>query len=173
MKKILTSLLDNIYIMIFGKKKFLIKKGAKIGNGTRIWTSISSFGSEPYLIEIGDECLISDNCCFMTHDGGVSVLNNLDMFEKKMDKLGRIKVGDNVFVGKNSTIMPNITIGNNVVIGLGSIVTKDVPDNCVVAGVPAKIIKSIDEYKNQLKNIYPTGNMNFKEKRDYCNKNNI
>ena len=84
----------------------------------------------------------------MTHDGGISVLNNLGCFEKNiMDKLGKIKVGNNVFIGKDATIMPGVTIGDNVVIGLGSIVTKDVESNSVVCGIPAKKLKQFKNIK--------------------------
>lgn len=110
----------------------------------------------------------------MTHDGGISVLNNLNFFEEKMDKLGRIKVGNNVFIGMYVKIMPGVTIGNNVVIGLGSIVTKDIPDNSVACGVPARVIKTIDEYGESIKDkIYPTSELNKIQKRKYCEKNNI
>ncbi len=151
------------------KRKYLIKKGAIIGENTRIISNISSFGSEPYLIEVGSNCLISSDVSFMTHDGGISVLYNLNYFDYKVDKLAPIKIGNNVFVGARSTIMPGVTIGDNCIIGLGSIVTKDVPSNSVVCGVPAKVIKTIDEYYEGIQdNIYPTGGMTVKEKRDYC-----
>lgn len=169
--------IKRIYIKIFvrnieQKRKYLIKRGAKIGTNTRILSDISALGTEPYLVEIGDNCLISLNVTFMTHDGGVSVLNNLECFGKKsMDKLGKIKVGNNVFIGKNATIMPGVTIGDNVIIGLGSIVTKNIESNSVVCGIPAKKIKTIQEYKNSIKDkVYPTANLSEKEKRKYCEK---
>lgn len=59
---------------------------------------------------------------------------------------GRAVIGDNVSLGANVTIIGNIHIGNNVVIGAGSVVVKDVPDNCVVAGNPAKIIRTIESH---------------------------
>lgn len=61
-------------------------------------------------------------------------------------KLGRVKIGNHVMVGAKSTILANVQIGDNVVIGAGSVVTKDVPSNSVVAGNPARIISSLDEY---------------------------
>jgi acetyltransferase-like isoleucine patch superfamily enzyme len=103
-----------------------------------------SFGSEPYLIEIGNRVRITADVKFETHDGGVGIFRDeypgINIF-------GRIKVSDNVFIGHNSIIMPGITIGENVVIGAGSIVTKDIPANSLAVGVPARVIKSIDEYK--------------------------
>lgn len=172
-------LLKTIYIKLFvrtleQKRKYLIKQGSKIGENTRILSDVSSFGTEPYLVEVGNNCLFSLDVTLMTHDGGISVLNNLNCFEQRMDKLGRIKIGNNVFIGKGATIMPGVTIGDNVIIGLGSIVTKDVESNSVVCGVPAKKIKTIEEYKEKTKDkIYPTANLSCLEKRQYCEKNHI
>ena len=59
---------------------------------------------------------------------------------------GCIEVKNNVFIGSNTIILPNVRIGNNVMVGAGSVVTKDVPDNSVVAGNPARVIESFDEY---------------------------
>lgn len=55
-----------------------------------------------------------------------------------------VTVGEDVWIGGNCTILPGVTIGNNVVVAAGAVVTKDVPDNCVVAGVPAKILKTLE-----------------------------
>ena len=55
-----------------------------------------------------------------------------------------VTIGNDVWIGANCTILPSVTIGNNVVVAAGAVVTKDVPDNCVVGGVPAKIIKKIE-----------------------------
>ena len=54
-----------------------------------------------------------------------------------------VTIGNDVWIGANCTILPGVNIGNNVVIAAGAVVTKDVPDNCVVGGVPAKVIKEI------------------------------
>jgi len=120
--------------------------GIKFGNNVRI-LNFPRFGSEPYLIEIGDDVTITRGVCFVNHDGGVAV------FRKDLPGLnvyGRIIIGNNVFIGINSIIMPGVKIGNNVVIGAGSIVNKDIPDNVVVAGIPAKVIKSLLEYKSTI-----------------------
>lgn len=151
------------------KRKYLIKKGAKIGEGTRINSGISSFGNEPYLITIGRDCLLSYEICLVTHDGGVKVLNSLNKFDgKRADKMGRIIIGDNVYIGARVMIMPGVTIGNNCVIGAMSVVTKDIPDNTVVAGVPARTICSIDEYYEKTKDkaifVYGLSGKERKEK---------
>ena len=173
--KILNIIYRKLFIRTFKQKReYLIKKGAKIGANTRILSSIESFGTEPYLIEVGENCLLSTNITLITHDGGISVLNNLNAFGQRMDKLGRIKIGNNVFIGKGATIMPGVTIGDNVIIGLGSIVTKNVESNSVVCGIPAKKIKTIEEYKISIENkVYPTSNLNVIDKRRYCETHKI
>ena len=71
-----------------------------------------------------------------------------------------IVVGNNVFIGSNTTILPGITIGNNVVIGASSVVTKNIPDNVVAAGIPARIIRSLQEYEERslVEAVYITEN---------------
>lgn len=103
----------------------------------------SAFKSEPYLIKLGNHVTVGDNVRFITHDGDVWVFRNQ---ESDIDIFGPILVGNNVFIGYGSIIMPNVKIGSNVVVGAGAVVTKDVPDNSIAAGVPAKVIKTIDEY---------------------------
>ena len=107
------------------------------------------FGSEPYLITLGERVEITYGVRFITHDGAAWCLRNYDERFKELDLLGPIKVGNNVFIGNNTIILPNVTIGDNVIIGAGSIVTKDIPSCSVAAGVPAKVIRSIDEYADR------------------------
>ena len=154
------------------KVKYLKKRGAKIGKGTRFLSGVDCLGTEPYLVEIGKDCLISSEVAFFTHDGGMKVINSLKRFSKPLDKLGKIKVGDNCFIGARSTILPGVTIGNNVIVGVAAVVSKDVPDNSVVAGIPAKTIMSIDEYYEKNKSrVHFTASMSIKEKRKYCEEN--
>jgi acetyltransferase-like isoleucine patch superfamily enzyme len=118
--------------------------GVKFGKNVRI-TGKPIFGSEPYLIEIGDDVTITNGVVFHTHDGGVGI------FRKEypgINVLGKICVGNNVFIGSNSIILPNVTIGDNVVIGSGSIVSRSIVSNSLAVGTPAKVIKTIEEYKS-------------------------
>lgn len=114
--------------------------GVKIGEGSYVCSNII-WGSEPYLIEIGKNCLLSLNITFLTHNCSTHTCEQY--FTKSCFKatLGRIKIGDNCFIGCQSIIMPNVVIGNNCVIGAGSVVTKNVPDGEVWAGNPAHFIK--------------------------------
>ncbi|MDY0278893.1 MAG: acyltransferase [Acholeplasma sp.] len=143
------------------------KKGVRMGENCQIFSGCS-FGSEPYLISLGNRVKITNGCIFITHDGGVEVLRNLDSKLRNIDVFGKIEIGDNVFIGNKCIILPNVKIGDNVVIGAGSVITKNIPNNVVVAGIPAKIIKSIDDYKiGVLNKVDYTKNMNKKTKKDY------
>jgi acetyltransferase-like isoleucine patch superfamily enzyme len=123
--------------------------GVRFGKNVRITGKKVSFGGEPFLVEIGDNVTITPGVKFQTHDGGVALFRNQ---YPGINVFGRIKVGNDVFIGEDAMIMYGITIGDNVVIGARSVVTKDIPSDCVVAGVPAKIIKPLAEYKeNSLK----------------------
>ena len=155
------------------KVDYLRKQGCQIGEKTRLLCGTGSFGTEPYMVKLGKDCLISSNVSFLTHDGGVKVLNSLKYFgDTAMDKVGAITVGDNCFIGNSVKIMPGVKIGDNVIVGTGAIVTKDVPSNCIVAGIPARIICTLDEYyeKNQ-KRFIPTAKMSAEEKKKYILEN--
>ena len=155
------------YIMPTGYRiKHLRNKGLRIGNGCEIYRSVN-FGSEPYLISIGNDVRITSGVKFCTHDGGIWTLRKKGLLQDA-DIFGQITIGDRVHIGWNSIIMPNVHVGNDCIIGCGSVVTKDIPDGMIVAGVPAKIIKSVDDYYEKAKKIsVPTAKMSEKEKRRY------
>lgn len=93
--------------------------------------------------------------------GGTEDLANIDLF-------GTIVVGNNVQIGSNAIILPGVNIGDNVIIGAGSIVTKDVPNNTVVAGIPARAIESLEEYYLKHKEDFvPTKNFPRNEKKKF------
>lgn len=96
------------------------------------------FDSEhPENIEIGNYCAITMRCILLTHY--VKPNGNSHVYET-----GKIKIGNNVFLGANTVITKAVTIGDNVIVGAGSIVTKDIPSNEIWAGVPARFIKKYD-----------------------------
>lgn len=125
-------------------KKYAEFLGVKIGKDCSIATKY--FGSEPYLITIGDHVQITVDVRFFTHGGGWVFRNKHPHF----DTFGKIKIGNNVYIGSCAIIMPGVTIGNNVVIGAGSVVTKSIEDNCIVAGNPARIIGNVSDLENKL-----------------------
>lgn len=141
-------------------------KGVKIGTGVEIGKNVS-FGSEPYLISIGDNVRISSNVNFITHDGGMWTLRKMKLLENS-DYFGKIKIEENVNIGMNVAIMPNVIIGNNSVVGYGAVVTKNVKPNTVVAGIPARPIETIEEYFSKKKDECDfTKKMGKKQKKKY------
>lgn len=170
----LVLMIKNLYYSSISIKRYeriLRKKGVTIGEDCEIYTS-ASFGSEPYLIEIGNHVRINGGVELVTHDGGYWILRDeLAGYKNKFknaDKFGRIIIKDNVHVGTNAIIMPGVTVGRNVVIACGAVVTHDIPDNSIVGGIPARIIESLDEYasKAELKCMY-TKKYSYEEKKKY------
>lgn len=132
-----------------------IKEGMKVGKGVSLVSPLhTNFGSEPYLISLGNYVRISSNVLFTTHDGGTWAFRHEEPYKNVM-KYGRISVGDYTFIGANVMIMPGVNIGNHCVVGACSLVTKDVPDNTVVGGVPAKKICSLEDYAEKCKKSMP------------------
>ena len=99
---------------------------------------------------------------FITHDGGTLLYRHLI---PDLEITKPIKIGNNVYIGNNVILLPGVTVGNNVIIGAGAIVSKDIPDNSVAVGVPAKVIKTADEYfqKIQRESLH-LGNLKGEEK---------
>lgn len=138
--------------------KYARHLGVNIGTnnliGKRHWSS------EPYLITVGSNCQLTD-CRIFTHGGG----NVLRREYPDFDTFGKVVIGDWVYIGTGSLIMPGVTIGDNALIAAGSVVTKSVPSRMVVAGNPAKIICSIDDYyeRNKKWDLHSKGKTNKKE----------
>ena len=117
----------------------LIKRGMIVGKNFNRQQGCFLDPTHCFLITIGNDVTMSIRVTVMAHDAST----------KKMlgyTKIGQVHIGDHVFIGANTTILPGVTIGDYAVIGAGSIVTHDVPTRTVVAGVPAKEICSVDEY---------------------------
>lgn len=106
---------------------------------SRFWST------EPYLIKIGDYCQITAGVKIFTHGGAGAARRQYPKF----DTFGKVLIGDYVYIGNNSLIMPGVSIGNNVLIAAGSVVTKSVPSDVVIGGNPARIICSLETYINR------------------------
>ena len=91
-------------------------------------------------VHIGEYCMIDPNTLISTVGHPLSPKGR----RAKMANSKPITVGNDVWIGGNCTILPGVTIGNNVIIAAGAVVTKDIPDNCIAAGVPAKVIKQLE-----------------------------
>ncbi|MDR1738419.1 MAG: acyltransferase [Candidatus Symbiothrix sp.] len=120
--------------------------------------------SEPYLLTLGDH-VSATRTHFETHDGGVWLFREEN---PTWTIIKPINIGNNVYIGTNCIILPGVTIGDNVIIGAGSIVTKDIPSNTVYAGIPARFIKTVEEYKSKIeKNVLHTKLLSDKAKEEY------
>lgn len=120
--------------------------GVKIGERTTIYDPRNTVIDEtrPCLVQIGNDVKITSGVTVLTHGYDWSVLAG--MHNVVLGSAGKVTIGDNVFIGMNTTILKGVTIGSNVVIGAGSLVNKDIPDNCVAAGNPARVITTIEDY---------------------------
>lgn len=99
----------------------------------------------PELIKFHNNIMIAAGVRFITHDASFAVLKRMGIGHFP-ECVGCIEVMDNVFIGYNTTILPNVRIGERVIIGASSTVTKDLEPNGVYAGVPAKRIGSFDDF---------------------------
>lgn len=114
--------------------------GVGVGDDCRIY--IKDFGTEPFLIKIGNRVTITGGVKILTHDGATWLVRDA---KGRRYKYAGVVIGNNVFIGVNAVIMPGVEIGDNVIVAAGSVVTKSVA-NEVVAGVPARKIRDYSEY---------------------------
>lgn len=127
----------------------LIKMGMTVGKNFGRLNGVILDPSHCWLIEIGNNVTMAPRVHILCHDASTKQFLGYT-------KIGRVTIGDNVFIGADTVVLPGVTIGNNVVIGANSTVTHDVPDGSVVAGSPAQILCSLEEYldkeKTRMKN---------------------
>lgn len=107
-----------------------------------------TFLGDAKYIRLGNNVRLA-SCWLITHDGVINMLRRA--YNLNLDAVGRIDIGDNVFVGHSAIVLRNCIIGSNSVIAAGAVVTRDVPPNSVVGGVPAKLICSTDELVESLR----------------------
>lgn len=132
-------IINKMKSMISGKDylDLLEERGFKHGKNFKMYDCNIDFG-HCYLVEVGDDVILT-NCTILTHDGSTK------MYTGK-SKIGKVKIGNRVFVGYNSIIPCNVKIGDDVIVGAGSVVTKDIPNNSIVAGNPARVIGKTSDF---------------------------
>ena len=147
--------------MLYGHKSdsdsfiaYLRKRGCSIGDGCKFYSPrTTTIDIRTDWISIGRNTKITSGVVILAHDYSSSVLvhthNEILLAGGK-----QTTIGDNCFIGVNAIIMPGKHIGNNCIIGSGAVITTDIPDNVVVAGNPAKVIMTIDEYYHKRKKCY-------------------
>lgn len=146
---------------LISHQKYAKLKGVNFGKNCHFYGNIF-WGTEPWIILIGDNVHITDEVRFITHDGAVLLFRN----KKPTLEITRpIKIGNNVYIGSRAMILPGVSVGDNVIIGARAVVTKSIPSNSVVVGVPARIIKTADEYfEKAKKESIGFGNLKYKTK---------
>jgi acetyltransferase-like isoleucine patch superfamily enzyme len=107
----------------------------------------STIFTDPAYVRIGNNVHFSSSI-LIGHDGSIAMLNRA--YNVKLDSVGKIDIGDNVFIGYNAIVLPNVTIGSNAIVAAGAVVTKDVADGDIVAGVPARPIGRVEDLVKKL-----------------------
>lgn len=132
------------------RNKYIVKHKIFKSVGDNFFFQPRFIPSDPKLIKFHNNDIVTSNVTFVNHDIFYLGLSNLNQGEFKY-RAGCIEIMDNVFIGCNSTILSNVRIGPNVIVAAGSVVTKDIPENSVVAGVPAKVIGTFDDFVERRK----------------------
>jgi acetyltransferase-like isoleucine patch superfamily enzyme len=147
----------------YSPNKYAKKIGVNLGENVKFYAmKPGMFSTEPWLVTIGNNCFITANCQFITHDGGTLILRNeipdLEITEP-------IVIGNNVYIGLNTIILHGTVVGDNCIIGAGAILKGTYPSNSVIAGVPARVIKSLDHYRQKaIEKSLHIGHLGPKEK---------
>lgn len=138
------------------------KQGMIIGKKPRIFSDIST--PESYLIEIGDNVTISNGVQLITHDASIA-----KALDGVTDVFGKVKIGNNCFIGAKSIILYGCTLADNTIVAAGSVVTKSVTESGkVIGGNPAKVICDVDTFANKSKKIaVTTKSMTKEQKREF------
>lgn len=138
---------------LFGKSEgafvnppFYCDYGSHIEVGKNFFANYNCTILDVAKVKIGDNCQMAPNVAIYTAGHPVHPDTRNTMFEYGIE----VVIGDNVWIGGNSVICPGVHIGNNVVIGAGSVVTKDIPEWCIAAGNPCKVIRKITEADRKL-----------------------
>ena len=134
------------FIKPYDFTELLLMQGVDVGINTIFYgphTQVIDI-ERPWLLHIGDYCKITRGVIILAHDYSRSVLRRV--YGEVIGEAGETVIGDNVFIGVNSIILMGSKIGNNVIVGAGSVISGTIPDNVVVAGNPARVIRNLNEH---------------------------
>ena len=122
----------------------LLKRGLVVGNDFMRMGGVIIDPSHCWHIKIGNNVTLAPRVHILAHDASTWVFLGYT-------RVSNVTIGDNVFIGAGTIVLPGVSIGNNVVIGAGSVVSRDIPDGSVAVGNPARVVKSLDDYLNREK----------------------
>ena len=129
--------------------KTLVKRGLRVGTDFTRQQGCYIDPTHCFLIEIGNNVTLSIRVTLLAHDASTKKCLGFT-------KIGKIRIGDNVFIGANATVLPGVCVGDNCVIGANSVVTKNVPENTVVTGNPARVVCSLSEFREKTARLWKT-----------------
>jgi maltose O-acetyltransferase len=124
--------------------KTLIARGLVVGRNLHLGHGSIIDYNHCWLVEIGDDVTTAPRVHIIAHDASTFV-------RLGYTRIARVRIGDRVFLGAGVIVLPGVTIGDDVIVGAGSVVTKDIPPRTVAAGNPARVIRGIDEYFDQIR----------------------
>lgn len=144
--------------------KYALSLGVRIGEGSVILTK--DFPSDGYLMEIGDYVRLSPHVSNYTHGTIWSIRKYYK--DATVDQFGKVKMGGCSFIGANAMILPGVAIGERCIVAGGSVVTKSVPNGCLVAGKPAKFVGYTDDFYKRIKekNDFGCHNLSHEERKE-------
>lgn len=133
--------------------EYLRNKGIEIGEGVRFFDPKSTVvdTQNPHMLKIGDNVRITRGTTILTRDYSWSVIAG--KYHEVLGGIGKVKIGNNVFIGVHSIILKNSIIGDNVIIGAGSIVSGVIESDSVYAGAPCKKIMTLDDFYKKRKSL--------------------
>lgn len=125
------------------KIKRYVKRGMVVGSNFSMENRVHIDAGFSWLVEIGDNVTLAPDVLILAHDASMKK-------ELGVVSIGKVKIGNDVFIGAKSIVLNNVSIGDGSIIGAGSVVVKDIPSHCVACGNPARVIKKLDEFCNDI-----------------------
>ena len=133
-----------------------VENGLTIGNDCHIMGECILDPGHCWLIQIGNRVTLAPRVHILAHDASTKRILGYTV-------IGKVIIGNDVFIGANSIVLPNVTIGNKVIIGAGSVVTHSIPDNSIAIGNPAKVIGTYEDYCTKRNNQFSNSAALFDE----------